>query len=73
VASQVLDITHALGSYVIVQQLLDLARLLEPHRAADDVGVFLEQLNAGLRERLALFRWLGKDGRTEHGIPGAVA
>jgi len=41
VAQEVLDATQQLGSYLVIQQLLDLRRLLEPHRTDRVVADFL--------------------------------
>ncbi|MFV2083979.1 hypothetical protein [Micromonospora sp. LOL_021] len=38
VAQEVLDATHQLGSYLVIQQLLGLRRLLEPHRGYSGGG-----------------------------------
>ena len=54
VAAQVLDATQALGSYLVIQQLLDLKQLLEAHRANKVVANFLVCLGQALKER----RWL---------------
>ena len=58
VASEVLDSTRGLGSYLIVQQLEELARLLHPFRRSHDVSAFLDTLNAELRDRRWLADWL---------------
>jgi hypothetical protein len=52
---QVLGATRALGSYIVVKELVDLRTLLEPHRANTAVADFLACLEADLRERM----WLG--------------
>ncbi len=61
-ARAVLDATQALGSLLVAQQLLDLRRVVEPHRANSEVADFLSRLDAGLKERMWLGRWLGKEG-----------
>jgi hypothetical protein len=58
VATEVLDSTRSLGSYLVVQQLEQLERLLEPHRRNRDVTAFLDCLSAELRERRWLAHWL---------------
>lgn len=66
IAQDVLDATQQLGSYLVIQQLLDLRQLLEPHRATNKtVAAFLPCLEEALRERLWLYQWLTKDGRGE--------
>jgi tetratricopeptide (TPR) repeat protein len=63
VAQEVLDTTQQLGSYLVIQQLLDLRRLLEPHRGTRVVTEFLSCLDEALREREWLYQWLTQDGR----------
>ncbi|WFE25736.1 DNA-binding protein [Solwaraspora sp. WMMD791] len=64
VAQEVLDATQQLGSYLVIQQLLDLRRLLEPHRGTRVVAEFLSCLDEALRERALLYQWLAQDGRS---------
>lgn len=66
VAQEVLDATQQLGSYLVIQQLLDLTRLLEPHRGTRVVAEFLNCLDEALRERVWLYHWLTQDG-LDHG------
>jgi tetratricopeptide (TPR) repeat protein len=61
VAQEVLDATAQLGSYLVIQQLLDLQQLLQPHRGTKVVNDFLLCLEEALRERLWLYQWLTKD------------
>jgi len=63
IAQQVLDATQSLGSYLVIQQLLDLKQLFEPHRASKVVADFLVCLGEALRERTWLYQWLTKDRR----------
>jgi ATP/maltotriose-dependent transcriptional regulator MalT len=58
VAHDVLRTTRALGSYLVVQQLEELDRLLAPYRRSRDVAAFLECLHDELRERRWLIHWL---------------
>ena len=58
VATEVLDTTRSLGSYLVVQQLDELERLLGPYRRNREVAAFLDTLNAELRERRWLAHWL---------------
>ncbi|MCA1606963.1 MAG: hypothetical protein LC775_16175, partial [Acidobacteria bacterium] len=62
-AQDVLDFTQALGSYVVVQQLLDLKEILRSHQKSKVVADFLACLEETLRKRLCLYQWLSKDGR----------
>jgi hypothetical protein len=58
VAYEVLDATRALGSYLVVQQLEELDRLLTPYRRNRDIAEFLGHLTEELRERRWLTQWL---------------
>ncbi len=62
IAQDVLDATQALGSYLVIQQLLDVQRLLEPHSGSAVVGQFLARMDEAVRDRLWLYQWLKKDG-----------
>jgi hypothetical protein len=62
---EALHATQQLGSYPVVQQLLDLSRLLEPHRGTRVVVEFLNCLDEALRERMWLYPWLTQDGRSD--------
>jgi transcriptional regulator with XRE-family HTH domain len=70
VAEKVLDATQQLGSYLVIQQLAGLRRLLEPYRVGSGtVAAFVPCLEEALRERLWLYRWLSKGrGETGHGL-----
>jgi hypothetical protein len=61
-AQAVLDATQALGSFLVLQQLLDLRRVVERHRTNGVVAHFLSRLEEGLKERMWLARWLDKEG-----------
>jgi hypothetical protein len=63
VAQEVLDATPQLGSYLVIQQLLDLKQLLDPHRSNRVVADFLVCFDEALRERVWLYQWLTEDGR----------
>jgi hypothetical protein len=54
VRKKVLDATQQLGSYLVIQQLLDLTQLLEAHRGNKVVADFLLCLDEALRKRLWL-------------------
>lgn len=58
VAAEVLEATRSLGSYLVVQQLEELERLLGPFRRNRDVAAFLDTLSVELRERRWLADWL---------------
>ncbi len=60
-AQEVLDATQPLSSYLVLQQLRELAGLLEPCQANQAVAVFLASLNDALRQRLSLHAWLAAD------------
>ncbi len=63
IAQEVIDSTQSLGSFLVIEQLLELQQLLQPHRANTVVGEFSTCLEEALRERLWLYQWLTKDGR----------
>jgi tetratricopeptide (TPR) repeat protein len=65
IAQDVLDSTHALGSFLVIEQLLDLRRLLYPHRTSTTVVDFLTRLEEALDERLRLYQWLTRDTRDQ--------
>jgi hypothetical protein len=71
VAQQVLDATQSLGSYLVIQQLLDLEPLLEPHRTDTVVADFLACFGEALRERTSFCQWLTKDRRSHFVGEGA--
>jgi tetratricopeptide (TPR) repeat protein len=61
-AEAVLDATQALGSFLVLQQLLDLKHVVERHRTNCVVADFLSRLEEGLKERMWLARWLDEEG-----------
>ena len=62
---EVLDATQSLSSYLVIQQLRELAQLLEPYRANQAVAVLCTSLHGALRQRLWLYPWLAPDN--QHG------
>jgi hypothetical protein len=58
VAYEVLDATRTLGSYLVVQQLEELDRLLSPYRRNREVSHFLGHLAEELRQRRWLAQWI---------------
>lgn len=63
IAQEVLDSTQSLGSFLVVEQLLELKRLLQRHRTNRIVGEFLTSLEESLHQRQWLSQWLVKDPR----------
>jgi tetratricopeptide (TPR) repeat protein len=59
-AAEVLDATQSLGSYLVIQQLQALHRLLQPYQSSSSVSGFLASLEEALTERLWLYRWLAQ-------------
>lgn len=57
VAQEVLDTTQQLGSRLVVEQLLDLKRLLTRHQDSRVVADFLGCLDDALQQRVRLFQW----------------
>jgi len=64
IASEVLAATQALGSFLVVSQLVDLQRQLQPYRSSAAVDSFLDRLEQALQERLGLYEWLARDRRS---------
>jgi hypothetical protein len=65
IASDVLAATQALGSFLVISQLLDLQRQLRPYRSSDTVNGFLDCMEQTIQERLGLYQWLARDGRSQ--------
>jgi transcriptional regulator with XRE-family HTH domain len=65
IATDVLAATQALGSYLVISQLLDLVRQLQPYRSNAAVSSFLDCLEPTIQERLGLYQWLARDGRSQ--------
>lgn len=61
-ASEVLDSTRQLGSYLVIQQLMDLRKLLKAYRKNRAIAGFLICLDEALRERAWLYEWMARDG-----------
>jgi transcriptional regulator with XRE-family HTH domain len=59
-ATNVLEGTRSLGSYLVVRQLLDLGNQLHPYRSQRAVADFLDRLRDASRERLWLYRWIAR-------------
>jgi len=58
---------------VVLQQLVELKELLEPHRKNTAVADFLACFDQVLRERLCLYQWLPEDERersADDGVEG---
>jgi hypothetical protein len=62
---EVLDATQSLSSYLVIQQLRGMARLLDPYQANQAVAALCTSLHAALRQRLWLYPWLAPDD--QHG------
>ena len=60
-----LDSTQALGSFLVIEQLVDLQHLLRPHSPSPAVADFLDCLEEALSERLRLYQWLTTDERDQ--------
>jgi ADP-ribose pyrophosphatase YjhB (NUDIX family)/transcriptional regulator with XRE-family HTH domain len=78
VGYQAVDGTRAVGSFLVIQQLYDVRRLLEPHRSVRAVAEFLAYLREGIRGRAWLSQWpsvdpgcqtVGGDERTQVFMP----
>jgi hypothetical protein len=62
----VLTATQSLGSYLVISQLIQLRRQLEPYSGNVVVAEFLDCLQDAVRERLAFYQ-LTVDGQHSHG------
>lgn len=63
IAQEVIDSTQSLGSFLVIEQLLEIRQALRSYNSNVAVGEFLICLDDALRERLWLYQWLTKDGR----------
>lgn len=54
---------------LVIEQLLDLRRLLRPHRPSTVVAELLDCLEETLSERLRLYQWLATDGQDRQSGP----
>jgi tetratricopeptide (TPR) repeat protein len=61
IASDVLSATHSLGSYLVISQLLQLQRQLEPHAGSATVTEFLNCLRDTVRDRLTFYQLTAED------------
>jgi tetratricopeptide (TPR) repeat protein len=66
IARDVPEATQSLGSFLVIGQLLRVQRLLQPHHHNTVVADFLGCLEETVTERLCLYRWLTKDGRSQY-------
>jgi hypothetical protein len=65
IASDVLNATQSLGSYLVISQLIQLRRQLEPYSGSAVVAEFLNCLQDTARERLAFYQ-LTAEGQHPH-------
>ncbi len=56
IAADVLNATQSLGSYLVISQLIQLQRQLEPYSGNAVVAEFLNCLQDAVRDRLAFYR-----------------
>jgi hypothetical protein len=54
-ATEVLQMTETVGSYIVIQQFHDLRKALEPYHSNIAVREFLSRLDAALPRRLRLY------------------
>jgi hypothetical protein len=62
VASDVLDATQSLGSVLVLEQLRDIQKLLQPYRSDHTVADFLSHLSDVLPERSRRYPWIDTTG-----------
>jgi tetratricopeptide (TPR) repeat protein len=65
IAADVLNSTQSLGSYLVISQLIQLQRQLEPYRGNAVVAEFLDCLQDAVRDRLAFYQ-LTAEGHHPH-------
>lgn len=63
-AAEIVEVTNALSSHIVVQQLLELRRLLKPYKATAAVRDLFTVLTPALRERLWLREGFAAAGPT---------
>jgi hypothetical protein len=56
IAADVLNATQSLGSYLVISQLIQLQRQLEPYSGNEVVTEFLNCLQDAVRDRLAFYQ-----------------
>ena len=56
IAADVLSATQSLGSYLVIHQLIQLQRQLEPYSGNAVVAEFLDCLHDAVRDRLAFYQ-----------------
>lgn len=56
IAADVLSATQSLGSYLVINQLIQLQRQLEPYSGNAVVAEFLDCLHDAVRDRLAFYQ-----------------
>ena len=69
IASDVVNTTQSLGSYLVISQLIQLQRQLEPYSGNAVVAEFLDCLHDAVRDRLA-FCQLTAEGQRPRAGPG---
>jgi hypothetical protein len=67
IATDALNATHSLGSYLVIDQLMQLQQQLQPYRASPAVAEFLDCLQDTVRDRLPFYQLLAKDHHDQHG------
>jgi hypothetical protein len=67
IAADALSATHSLGSYLVITQLMQLQRQLQPYRASPAVAEFLNCLQDTVRDRLPFYQLLAKDHHDQRG------
>jgi hypothetical protein len=65
IAADVLNATQSLGSYLVISQLIQLQRQLEPYSGNAVVAEFLDCLQDAVRDRLAFYQ-LTAEGHHPH-------
>jgi transcriptional regulator with XRE-family HTH domain len=70
IAADVLNATQSLGSYLVISQLIQLLRQLEPYSGNAVVAEFLDCLQGAVRDRLAFYQLTAEGPHSRQGREG---
>jgi hypothetical protein len=67
IAAGTLGATHSLGSYLVIDQLIQVQQRLQPYRGSPAVAEFLDCLQNAVRDRLPFYQLLARGQQDHHG------
>jgi hypothetical protein len=67
IATDTLVATHTLGSYLVIDQLIQVQQRLQPYQGSPAVAEFLDCLQDAVRNRLPFYQLLAADQQDHHG------